>query len=43
MQQTSTSKLQVCSLIFKKRGYNLRVNETKLATENAYNRDHFGF
>ena len=42
-KQTSTAKLPVFFLKFKKRARRLSVNETKPDTENASNLNYFGF
>ena len=43
MQENSTAKLPTSFLKFKGIASKLRVNETKLTTENASNWDHLGF
>ena len=42
-QQTSTLKVPIFFLKFKKRGWRLSVKETNADTENASNWDDFGF
>ena len=42
-KQTSTAKLSIFLVNFKKRAHGLRVNETKYDTENASDWDDFGF
>ena len=42
VQQTSTAKLHAFFQRFKTEVGALKVNETKITTENAFNRGHFG-